>query len=473
MERFPNIVVFLSDDHGHWGMHCAGHRDLLTPNMDHLAAAGVRMTHAFTPSPVCSPARASFFTGLLPSRHGIHDWLTEDQGEDAHRGLGGQAPLALALQARGYQTALIGKWHCGPSRQPVAGFDRWFSYWDAQYPHYGLQRFSDQGRRVERHGHQAPMLAEQAIEFLRRRDPDRPFFLFVGLVNTHTPFAEQPQRLAAHYRHCDLADLPDEAYDPVHGVGVALWPRGTEEAREFAAQHHAAITMIDEQVGRVLDELDGLGETRNTLFVYTADHGQMNGHHGLFAKGNATTPQNFLEESIRVPCVLRWPDRLRPGQICDAMVDHCDLYQTLLEAAGVESGEEAEESPGRSYLGLLTGEDADSWGEAQFCEYGNARMIRDRRYKLIRRYPGPNGHFGDELYDLETDPREQENRIDDPALQTVVGAMSEKLDAHFTRHEEEERNGKRIGELPRHNDDEPWRRPDTPGSGFTHRRQSG
>jgi choline-sulfatase len=456
MPQRPNILLFLTDDHGAWAAGCAGNRELRTPTLDHLAATGTRMANAFTPCPVCSPARASLLSGRLPSQHGVHDWLNWSEEGQVHPGIDGQWNLGQLLQRAGYHTGLVGKWHCGRDHLPRPGFDRWFSYWRNQAPHAGIQHFSDQGREITETGHQGLLLADRAVEFLRRRPRDRPFFLLVGLVCTHTPHAGQPERLAGAYRRASFADIPDEDPSPCHGWPRMAWARARSSHREQLAQYYAAVSFIDELVGRVIDELDGTGVLADTLAVYTADHGHMNGHHGLLSKGNATVPQNFLEESIRVPSLLSWPHGLPAGQVLTPPVDHCDLFATLLDAAGAtpEPDVAAEiHSPGRSFLPLLRGE-AIPWRDVQFCEYGNARMARTQDLKLIRRYPGPNGHFGDELYDLRADPGETQNRIADGGA--AAAELGRRLDEHFGAYERPEHSGRHIDRCHRCNPWEPW-----------------
>jgi choline-sulfatase len=469
----------MTDDHGPWAAGCYGNRELQTPNMDWLAANGVRMTRAFTPCPVCSPARACLFTGRLPSQHGIHDWLKEDSDPEMNW-LAGETTLAQLLQAGGYQTGLVGKWHCGNGARPQPGFDYWFSHQVAQYPHYGEQRFVEQGHPVSYHGHQSPFLTEKALHFLRTRDRERPFFLFVGYVDTHSPFQDHPERLADRYRGGAFADIPVET--PPAGPGWVRFGIPADEAtrREHLAQYYAAVTGIDEQIGRIVDALDDAGELENTLLVYTSDHGHLNGHHGLYTKGNATVPQNFLEESIRVPCLLHWPGHLPRGHVEDTMVDHCDLFQTLLHAAAcVPAPAFAAECryPGRSYLPLLTAvtplqrqeepppienrkskiENRLSWREEQYCEYGNARMIRTERYKWIHRYAPHADLYPNELYDLHADPRETVNQVDMPALAATIDALEARLEAHFRRYEAPGRSAKNILDQPSFNPAEPWR----------------
>ena len=462
MATRPNILMFLTDDHAQWAANCYGAKEIRSPNLDRLATTGVRMTRAFTPSPVCSPARACFFTGRFPSQHGIHDWLDET-GTETSPDLSGQTTIAELLQQDGYETALVGKWHCGGSRHPQPGFDRWFSYWDQQYPHCGEQHFSDQGRLVTEHGHQATLFTDRIIDFLRRDDTDKPFFLLAGYVNTHSPWSHQPERWVAHYRNGTFSDIPDEEAWSRHPGTVLPRPDDPADFHEQLSQYYAGVSMIDDQVGRILDELEGSGQLADTLLIYTSDHGHMCGHQGLFGKGNATTPQNLLDDSILVPCILSWPQHLPSRRACDSMVDHCDLFATVLDAAGVATpGNTLAQihSPGRSYLPLLTGE-TTAWRDAQCCEYGNARAIRTEHFKLVRRYPCGDVHFNDELYDLQNDPRETTNRIADKAFLGIVKSLSDHLDAFFQEYELPEHSGRRIDEQPVCNNDMAWaRQPD-------------
>ena len=461
MPAQPNILVFFTDDHAQWALGCYGHSEIRSPTMDHLARRGARLNRAFTPSPVCSPARACFFTGRLPSQHGIHDWLHEPLDfVRQHPGLRGQTNIGQLMQAAGYQTGMVGKWHCGRSWEPHPGFDRWFSYGEFQFPHKGEITFSDQGEIVPYEGYQSTAFTDQALEFLRRRDAEQPFFLFVGYVDTHTPYSETPARLVDAYRDCDFGDIPQERFAACHGFNRLPWTEDAVQHRDNLAHYYAGVSFIDEQMGRILDELDGRGELDDTLVVYTADHGHMNGHHGLNTKGNATIPQNFIDESILVPGLLAWPSVLPAGQVLDQPVDHCDLFATLLEAAGAAPDAETAQrinSPGESYLKLLRQGGEGTWRDAFFGEYGNARVVRTATQKLIRRYPGPNGHHPDEFYDLENDPRERENRIDDSACQGEIAALSKRLEEHFARYEISECSGRDMATQFRCNEgSEPW-----------------
>lgn len=439
----PNILVFLTDDHGQWAQHTYGNSELLTPNLDRLAARGTRMTQGFAPCPVCSPARASFFTGRMPSQHGIHDYLEEKTYEMAHPWLESEILISELLKDAGYHTGLVGKWHCGLTREPRPGFDRWFSYWDTQFPHYGVQRFSDQGHFVIEQGQQSPFLTRRAIDFLydhKRSHPgdDKPFFLFVGYADTHLPHDTAPSDLVETYRSATFRDIPNEELPPCHGEALLPVDRNPQVERMKHMDYYASVSSVDREVGKVLAALEATGQMENTLIVYTSDHGLNTGHHGMWEKGNGSLPQNFFDESIRVSCTLSWPaGGILQNAVCEDFVNHCDLWATLLDIGrATPDGKIAAKinSPGRSYLAQLRGKKAEGWRQTIISEYGNARMARTGRYKLIWRYPYDGVRFLDELYDLETDPRETQNRFRDPSLKTITEELTAEIEQYFARY---------------------------------------
>ncbi len=440
--RRPNILVFLTDDHARWAQHAYGNSELWTPNLDRLAAQGTRMTRAFTTCPVCSPARASFFTGRMPSQHGIQDYLgTKDSVVTNY--LAGQTLISELLKPAGYRTGLVGKWHCGCDREPKPGFDRWFSYWKNQYPHLGEQHFSDQGKLAVENGQQSPFLTRQAVNFIRdHRQKEgvdgNPFFLFISYTDTHSPHNQAPPELVRRYESATFRDIPNETFSSCHIQAVHPLTETAEQQRHKHMQYYAAVSFLDQQVGEVLAELQSSGLMDNTLVVYTSDHGLNCGQHGIWEKGEATIPQNFLEESVAIACTLSWPaGGIRQNATCDDFVNHCDLWATLLEIAGAVPAASAAaqiNSPGISYLNQLRGQTIQGWRQTIFSEYGNARMARNDRYKLINRYPYGGVRFPDELYDLQEDPRETVNRCDDPVLKQVVSDLSAQLDNFFAKY---------------------------------------
>lgn len=452
----PNLLVVMADDHAQWATSCYGNREVRTPTLDYLATTGVRFANAYTTTPVCSPARATFYTGKLPSQHGIHDYINEFLYDGDW--LAGETTLAETLNAARYQTGLIGKWHAGNSHVPQPGFEYWLSYAHGQWPHRGDIQLNENGRHFVHRGHQSPYFTAKAVDFLRTRDRERPFFLFVGYVDTHSPFRGHPERLVGPYRRCDFRDIPWET--SASDRGWTRWgiPEEDGERLEWLAQYYAAVTMLDEQVAVLVDELEGGGHG-DTLVIYTSDHGHMNGHHGLYAAGNSTVPQNFYEEAIRVPLLIQWPSRVGSGMVDERPVDHCDLFQTVLDAAGVAGdrpGADARDYPGRSIL-PSSGSAPSTWRDTQFGEYGNARMIRTHRFKLVRHYAPHAGVYPDELYDLANDPREADNRIADPTLGPLVSKLDSALEAHFTQYEDPSRSAKAIEDQPVVNGREPWR----------------
>jgi len=215
-------------------------------------------------------------------------------------------------------------------------------------------------------------------------------------------------------------------------------------------------------VGKVLDALETLGQLDTTMVVYTADHGLNAGHHGMWEKGNATSPQNFLEESIRVPCSVSWPHGgIAKNLSCDLPVNHCDLLMTLLEAASAVPGKEVLKeinSPGRSYLSALRGEAMGDWKDDVICEYGNARMIRSDGYKLVLRYPYAGVTFGNEFYDLKADPRETKNLWGGSGSQygQVIEAMSGRLNRFFETYTVAGNDGLDLEHQPEATPQSPW-----------------
>ncbi|MYW05577.1 sulfatase-like hydrolase/transferase [Streptomyces sp. SID3343] len=449
-----NILVFLTDDHAQWAAGCYGNSEVRTPTLDHLAETGVVFDNAYTPSPVCSPARASFFTGRMPSQHGVHDYLAEaDEDVRATPWLSGEKLISEILREQGYFTGLSGKWHLGHGEHAARGFDYWYSRaapvseaegYEAPWP---LTKPAE--KRYDRHA-----ITDHAIEFLRNRDAGKPFFLVVGHLATHSPWTGAPERLVSHYRRATFADIPNDVTHP-HGRlrSESLYPT-RDNPREALAQYYGAVTDIDEQVGRIVDELDTLDIRDDTLVVYTSDHGLNTGHHGIWGKGNGTLPYNVLDESIRIPLIVNHRGSVLGGQRRRENVGHVDTFRTLLETAGAQLPDTPSTPyPGTSYRSALLGRTMPEARPLVFAEYGNLRMVRSDRFKLVRRHAeGPH-----EMYDLRADPRETDNVIDDPTLTVHRDRLDEEMRRYFATYEEPGRAGTHVLEQPRHNGDEAWR----------------
>jgi arylsulfatase A-like enzyme len=401
----------------------------------------------------------------MPSQHGIHDWLDETTYASTHPGLSGQTLISELLKDAGYHTGLVGKWHCGRTREPKPGFDRWFSYWISQYPHDGMQQFSDQGKLVTEEGQQSPLLTRRAVDFIQNHHKNegsdgKPFFLFVGYVDTHSPHDAAPPELVEKYESASFRDIPEEKFTSCHGTALIPVNGNAEVERNKLMEYYGAVSSLDREVGKVLDALEATGQMENTLIVYTGDHGLNCGHHGMWEKGNATIPQNFLEESIRVACTVSWPaGGIRQNATCDDLVNHTDLWATLLEVAGATPNAETAakiNSPGISYLRQLRGSEVGRWRKTIFGEYGNARMARSDRFKLIRRYPYGGVSFPDELYDLREDSRETKNSHNDLKLKGIVEHLSAEMDQFFSRYTISGHSGLDLEQQPRCTESSPW-----------------
>ena len=462
MPEKPNILLFLTDDHAQWANGAYGNREILTPNLDSLAETGILMENAYTPTPVCSPGRACLLTGRFSSQHGIHDYLGSAPGVDVdgYPWLADETVLPEILHDAGYTTYLSGKWHLGSENDPQGGFDHTFVHGN-EYPfsHNGPRTFYEDGQPVNMKGYKTRIFTDKAIQYLRERDPEKPFYLQVGYIATHNPWEGHPERLAEHYRKCTFEELPSGETYPFGIQNLESTFKYRLDPHESRAQYYAAVTQIDEGVGQILDELEALGLREDTLIIYTSDHGLNCGQHGIWGKGNGTLPLNMVEESVRIPMILNNPSHFLAKQRRAEFVDHTDLFQTILEYAEVplDSAFRADRNyPGHSFSSALTHTaPLESWKEEQIGEYGDVRMIRDTRYKLVRRYPnGPN-----ELFDLQKDPREMVNGFDDPENQAIIEDLTQKLDAFFEKYADPVKNGLNVKNLPLHNGRESWRDP--------------
>jgi len=451
-----NILIVLNEDHGQWALGSYGNREINTPTLDYLARTGVQMDNAFTPTPVCSPARACLLTGRLSSQHGVHDYLASGSEVDRQDWLGDEILLPELLANAGYQTALIGKWHLGNDNQPQAGFEYWFTH-SADYPieHGGLHRYSDQGQVITLSGYKTQILTDRAISYLRRRDADRPFFLLVSYTASHSPWNNHPERLVDQYRQCRFEDIPEDVLYPFGKQNLESTFDSRQNPHEGQAQYYASVSQVDEAVGRIMDELEATGLRASTLLIFTSDHGLNCGQHGIWGKGNGTIPLNMVEESIRIPLIFNQPGALFGGQHRREFVDHCDIFQTLVEYAGVEPPFRGENYyPGRSFLPLLdNSRPVVDWRDSQFGEYGDLRMVRTTTHKLIRRYLQGSG----ELFDLRHDPRETVNLLYDPDMRPLVERLTSLIEAYFSRYEDPLKSGLRVRDLPKHNTTEAWR----------------
>ncbi len=435
----PNFVVIMTDDQGRWAMP---HRmpELVMPHMETFLEESLELDQMYCASPVCSPSRASMMTGRMPSAHGVHDWLIGGRHPDAHpdRYLEGQPTTPEVLDDSGYQCAMSGKWHVGHSQDPAPGFEFWFAHRYGGGPYYGAPIWRD-GEPAEQPGYFTDAVTENALDFLATRDRKRPFYLQVNFTAPHDPWIDNhPQDLVDVYAETDFPSVPREQPHP--------WvePRRDAFADAFADPHPhlagycASLTAVDRSLGRIRALLEEQGVSDDTVVVYLSDNGFSCGQHGIWGKGNGTYPLNFWDNSVRVPCVVHLPGGAMGRS--DALLSSVSLHRTLCDLAGVSVPDDTW-GAGASFADVLRGRAAD--GEdfvVVASEYGGARMITDKRHKLIERFDGPG-----EFYDLQQDPNERDNRFDDPSVKDAQWRLSTELRRRF---EEQTRPGISAWERP-------------------------
>ena len=424
----PNVLFILSDDQGAWAMRCAGNADIVTPALDRIAAQGVRFTDFFCVSPVCSPARASLLTGEIPSRHGVHDWIrTGNMGEERVDYLAGRTLLTDLAADAGYRVGLIGKWHLGASDVPRRGHVRWYAHQSGMSPYYDAPMV-DGRTPVKVARYLTDDLTDHALAFVRDEAPRaEPFWLALNYTAPHYPWIDShPREYLDLYEDCAFDSVPRGAPHPWTAHGNPATDEGFRRPRESLAGYFAATTAMDAGIGRVLDTLGALDLTRSTLVIFMSDNGMNCGHHGIWGKGNGTRPQNMVDESVKVPCLVMQPGRVRSG-VSDALLSAYDVFPTLVDYLGLR--ERAPRArPGRSFRALLeTGTAPADRDVVVYDEYGPVRMVRTREWKYVHRYPG-GPH---ELYDLARDAGERENLVDHAGHRGTVDAMRSRLEAWF------------------------------------------
>lgn len=421
--RPVNVVMFMTDDHGAWATGAYGCRDIHTPNIDRLAAGGATFTRAFACTPVCSPSRATFMTGRLPSTHGIQDYLVPGDcfGPASRRWIEGQPVYSELLAAAGYTLGMCGKWHLGGDEAAQAGF----SYWATVPGGGGTYRdpeFVRNGARERPGRFKTDAVGDYAIDFLNRTH-GRPFYLLVPFYAPHTPYDYQPPEYRKQYDNSKLSCFPAGAAHPWQNPQLRQHHLNRNSQRAYSA----LVTGADHNIGRIVERLEELGVRDNTLVVFTADQGWNAGHHGVWGKGNGTLPFNAFEESIRVPLIWNHPGRIAAGTTIPAMVSSYDYFPAILDYLGVRAPRDPRRI-GRSYAGFLRGR-PPRWENRLYFEYCYLRALRTENLKYILRADG----WPSEMFDLEADPGETRNVIGDPVYRKQAAALRADLDRFFRR----------------------------------------
>ncbi len=434
----PNIVFIYTDDHAQWGVGAYGNPEVRTPNIDRLAREGALFLNAFTLTPVCSPSRATLFASRYPTELGIDDWI--DPAKEPEVGLDPAIPTwPKVLQAAGYRTALIGKWHLGtaPRFHPTKnGFHRFFGLLGGGTSPMN-PTFEVEGKMTKLEGAASDILTSEAIRFATE-ERARPFLLCLHFRAPHSPYAPVPESDSKPYAKLD-PKVPG-------GSGLPIEPGlPIEKVKQLTREYYGSVTCADRNIGRLIDALDGLGLAAKTLVLFTGDNGYMIGHHGLHHKGNGAwmvegktgNRPNMFEESIRVPMVARWPGVVMPGTRVECVVSNLDFFPAILEAAGVPipSGVAPR---GRSFLPFLRGEGVRGaeeevlFGQYDMHHYRPARMrmLRTAGWKLVRHFERDGE---DELYDLAGDPGEKVNLRASAGAREALERLTARLDAEMAR----------------------------------------
>ncbi len=458
----PNIIFIMSDDHAAHAIGAYGSRVNQTPQLDRLAKEGALLTRVFVTNSICTPSRAAILTGQYSHRNGVTMFNRFDSS---------RVTVAKLLQAGGYHTGMIGKWHLGSD---PAGFDRW-EILPGQGAYVDPVLYTATGEKTYTGRYVTDVITDLGIDFIEQRPRNKPFFLMLHHKAPHRPWLPAPaeaerfkdrwipepetfwdsystrsdalrenqQRVAADLTRRDLkltpppdlagADLtawlatkPAEVTTTIEGRTVTL----TGEAltrwkyQRYMRDYLATIQSVDAGVGRVLDLLDRRGLTRNTIVVYTSDQGFFLGDHGLFDK------RFMYEESLRMPFLVRWPGAIKPRTRIDAMALNVDFAPTFLDAAGVPVPADMQ---GRSLVPVLRGRTPADWRSSMYYRYyhdpgdHNTRAhygVRTKTHKLI--YFWKKDQW--ELFDLVNDPFELHNLYGQPGQDALTASLKAELE---------------------------------------------
>ncbi len=459
-DRRPNLLFIMSDDHAAHAISAYGSKVNQTPQIDRLAQSGVRFANCFCVNSICSPSRATIITGKYSHLNGVPTFNRFD---------GSQPTVAKYLQQAGYYTGMIGKWHLGSD---PTGFDQW-TILPGQGVYFDPAFLDRNGRRVIK-GYVSDIITDLAIDFLKNRPTDKPFFLMCHHKAPHRPwepdaihkamFASrqipEPATLRDDYatrtdaiRECqqkvfqDLTrrDLtlqppsgltgpernrwlnvkPTEVEIETNGVKQTLTGPALDawKYQRYLQDYLACVQSVDDNVGRLLDWLDQNGLGTNTVVFYTSDQGFFLGDHGLYDK------RFMYEPSLRMPFMVRWPGVAKPATVQDAMAINPDFAPTFLEIAGLPVPPDMQ---GRSLVPLLKGERPNNWRTSYYYRYyhdpgdHNTRAhygLRTTTHKLI--YFWKKDQW--ELYDLVKDPDELHNLYNDPTQEDLVAKLKVEL----------------------------------------------
>jgi arylsulfatase A-like enzyme len=428
--REPNVVFILTDNQGEWTLGCYGNKDIRTPNIDRLAREGVRFVNAFANNPVCSPNRATLLTGLMPSQHGVHSYLGKgppQTGDGAHCVIGEWTTLGEVFKQRGYRCGMIGKWHLGGNASPQEGFtDHWITMPHGSTPTFFDGDVIENGITRKEPMHLTQLWQQHALQFIDE-SKDAPFFLYLPF---NGPYGLGPAQEKDHERAPHWSDYADAPMPSFPRKAMHPWQFNNKDylnndvcIRRYAAE----VTTIDDAVGAILAKLDATGQRDNTLIVFAGDNGWSGGQHGLWGMGDHTRPKCAFDPTMRVPLIWWQPGTIKPGIVTEH-VSHVDFFPSLLMHLGHNpSLPRQQHLSGHDYSPALRGGPLRAWDNTIYYEFEDLRCLRTPAAKLVLRKDGPVN----ELYDLQKDPDEEHNLIDDPASAFQRDELTKRLHQHF------------------------------------------
>ncbi|HUP80509.1 MAG TPA: sulfatase-like hydrolase/transferase, partial [Pirellula sp.] len=410
-----------------WTLGCYGNPDIRTPHIDQLAGEGIRFTRALSSNPVCSPTRATFLTGLLPSQHGVHSFLDPKymMGPESYNTLAEFTSLAEILRDTGYVCGLSGKWHLGDNLHPSEGFSFWVTKPDGSTREFYNQDIIEDDQVRREAGYTTEFWTRKGIDFIQQ-NKERPFCLFLAYNGPYLlgPLMLNPSqnRHADVYRGHHFASFP---VDKMHPWQFANKPfHNKQAAMERAA---CEVSGVDDGVGEVMATLKRLELDNDTLVVYASDQGWMGGQNGIWGMGDHLRPNGAHELMMQIPLIFRQPGLIPAGQTTDMIVSNYDFLPTVLRHLGLkDKNPDKPKSPGRDFSATLRGGKPE-WESVAFYEMETTRAIRTECWKYVSRFPkGPY-----ELYDMQTDPQERFNLFGQPDTESKVGELAKKLDTFF------------------------------------------
>jgi len=445
-ENRPNILFMMSDDHTSQAWHCYGGRlseFVNTPNIDRIAREGALLRNCFCTNSICVPSRAAILTGQYAHKNGVRT-LTDALEPQRDN-------VAKRLQSAGYQTALVGKWHL---KKEPSGFDYWNIIRDqGRYHDPRMYEMSFSNKKVCK-GYSTDIFTDRAIEWLEGRKKEQPFCLMLHFKATHEPW-KYHERYAKLYADVDLP-LPEDLFGKTgpknsripgwpleilserfltnrksYGAGKLEFDDKPDTLRQRTYQKLVKDFLrcgaaIDDNIGRVLDYLDENSLAENTIVIYTSDQGYFLGEHNYFDK------RFMLEESMRMPLVVRYPKEIKPGTVLDDVILNVDFAPTFMDYARASPSSAMQ---GSSFRKNLQGSKPGNWRTEMYYRYFSNSPerpahfgLRTERYKIIKYdgLEGPDSNNSWELYDLQADPKEQEN-IYDQADDQLLALLKAKL----------------------------------------------